>query len=75
MADKSNVTEGNVSGKYYVDQNCISCGVCEATAPDFFSMGEEFAYVTKQPQEKVEVQQCEDALTDCPVNAIGNDRE
>lgn len=36
MADKSKKVSDNVPGKYYVDENCIGCGLCTSTAPSVF---------------------------------------
>ena len=41
MANKADKVETNVSGKYYVDQQCIDCDLCRETAPAFFSRSEE----------------------------------
>ena len=75
MADKSNKFPDNVSGKYFVDDQCISCDACTTEAPDHFAMNdaEGHAYVKKQPQTPEEVEACERAKDGCPVEAIGND--
>ena len=74
MADKKSKFADNVSGKYYVDDKCISCDACVVEAPRFFSMNdnEGHAYVFLQPQTPEEVSECENALAACPVEAIGN---
>ncbi len=36
MADVNEVWEDNASGKWYVDKNCILCGVCVDVAGDNF---------------------------------------
>ncbi len=75
MADKTMKVEGNVDGAYYVDSDCIACGLCVNEAPDSFTMndGEEYALVYKQPENDAERQLCEDSLDQCPVEAIGKD--
>ncbi|MCE5245535.1 MAG: ferredoxin [Candidatus Polarisedimenticolia bacterium] len=77
MADRTNKQPENAPGKYYVDQNCSACQVCVSTAPDNFKMndGEEHALVFKQPANAAEVSACEDAMSGCPEEAIGNDGE
>lgn len=76
MPDKNNKTPNNVPGKYYVDNNCISCSQCGDIAPDYFAQLPSGEYhVTKQPTTPEEVTLCEQALAACPVNAIGNDGE
>ena len=74
MADKSAKFAENVSGKYYVDDQCISCDACVVEAPRFFIMNtnEGHAYVMLQPQTPDEITDCENALASCPVEAIGN---
>jgi ferredoxin len=74
MAKALNRTKDNVSGRYYVDDQCIACDACINEAPAFFKMNDEeaLAYVFKQPISKNEIEACENALAACPVDAIGN---
>ncbi|MFP4372499.1 MAG: ferredoxin, partial [Halanaerobium sp.] len=44
MANLENKLDENVEGKYYVDDQCISCSLCVSEAPDNFEM-DEYAYV------------------------------
>ena len=37
MANKADKWESNVTGKFYVDQQCIDCDLCRETAPAFFT--------------------------------------
>lgn len=75
MADKTSKTDGNAPGTWYVDTSCIGCSLCAGTAPDVFSMSDDgsAAYVAAQPAGSDAVAQAVQALSDCPVNAIGND--
>lgn len=75
MADPNDRVPENASGTYYVDSQCIDCDVCRDTAPDNFtrSDGSGYSYVYKQPATEEEQSLCEEALTACPVEAIGND--
>ncbi|MCK5882784.1 MAG: ferredoxin [Bacteriovoracaceae bacterium] len=75
MSNKLSKTLGSVNGPYYVDTNCIACGVCIVDAPGFIVMneGEGFAYFSKQPKSKTELMMCEEAIIACPVESIGND--
>lgn len=75
MADKNARYPDNASGKYFVDENCIDCDACRATAPDNFARNNDkgYSYVFKQPANAMEEQLCKDALEGCPVEAIGND--
>lgn len=72
MADKNAKHAQNVSGSFYVDTSCISCGLCVDMAPEFFQISDT-AYVVAQPQTDVEKAKCQETLDSCPVNAIGND--
>jgi ferredoxin len=75
MADPTDRVPENVSGTYYVDMQCIDCDVCRDTAPDNFtrSDGHGYSFVFKQPETEEEKELCEEALSACPVEAIGND--
>ncbi len=77
MADRTDRVKENVGGLYYVDSSCIDCDVCRDTAPDNFIRSDEHSYsfVFKQPETDEERAACEEALTCCPVEAIGNDGE
>ena len=72
MADKSDKVADNVDGTWYVDNNCISCGLCVSEAPEVFKLNDdEVAYVFKQaPADDAAAQT---AMDGCPVEAIGND--
>jgi ferredoxin len=75
MADPSDKYEDNAPGPFYVDTNCIDCDVCRDTAPSNFRRNDDgqYSYVYKQPATDEETRECEEALTSCPVEAIGND--
>lgn len=75
MADKTKKLEKNITGQYYVDSECIGCGMCHEVAPEYFMLDDAngTAYVGKQPADDSAKSQCEEALTSCPVEAIGND--
>ncbi len=75
MANKDAKVKENVPGKYYVDDQCIACGVCEGTAPENFKMNDDgsHAYVYKQPENETEEKACEDAKNSCPATSIGDD--
>jgi ferredoxin len=74
MADKKAKWDNNVPGKYYVDDQCIACDACVMSAPDFFEMDDRdgHAFVKKQPTSDSEIEECNDALEACPVEAIGS---
>ncbi len=77
MADKSDKWPENVSGKFYVDEQCIDCDLCRETAPDFFTRSDDggYSFVHKQPESQEDIDQCMEALEGCPVEAIGDDGE
>ena len=57
--------------RYTVNDNCISCGLCAATCPEVFSIGESgFAVaITEDVPEALETE-ANDAMEGCPVSAI-----
>lgn len=73
MADIANSYPQNVTGKFYVDNQCIDCDLCRETAPKNFTRWEEggYSYVYQQPQNPEEEKLCMEALEGCPVEAIG----
>lgn len=77
MADKSKKLAQNVSGAFYVDDQCIACDACVVEAPKFFEMNDEegYAYVKRQPKNESDLEDANNALAACPVDAIGNDGE
>jgi ferredoxin len=77
MADKSRKFPDNVPGKFYVDEDCIVCGACVDAAPNNFkeSADGDHDFVYKQPENETELQQCRDAMSECPVDCIGEDGE
>lgn len=75
MADIQNRYTENVTGKFYVDSECIDCDLCRETAPENFTRNEDggYSFVFKQPVTTAEEAQCKEAMEGCPVEAIGND--
>ena len=75
MSDKNDKVKENIAGPYYVDSACIDCDVCRDTAPENFKRSDEnsYSFVFKQPETEEEKKACEEALTCCPVEAIGKD--
>jgi len=75
MAKKENKVPENVSGKFYVDDQCIDCDLCRDTAPDFFDRSQEggYMYVQKQPSTEAEMEEMAEVVDICPVDAIGDD--
>ena len=57
--------------KYYVNENCIGCGLCVSTCPEYFTMADTGVAVAIDAE--VPVEYAEDAKTaahGCPVDAI-----
>lgn len=77
MAELKDRLPDNVSGKFFVDRQCIDCDVCRDTAPENFARNDEnaYSYVRKQPADQREFEKCIEALDACPVEAIGDDGE
>jgi ferredoxin len=75
MANKNARLKENVNGKYYVDDSCIACDACCVEAPRFFAMNDDdgHAFVKLQPKTPDELEEAENALAACPVEAIGSD--
>ncbi|MFH1844646.1 MAG: ferredoxin [bacterium] len=75
MADSTDKVSDNVEGSWYVDSNCIDCDLCRQSAPDNFARNEAegYTYVCKQPANEEEEANMQDAMDECPVEAIGDD--
>ena len=75
MADAANKYSQSADGAYYVDDQCIDCDLCRETAPANFKRHDDggHSYLYKQPENDEEIKLCEEALTGCPVEAIGRD--
>ena len=75
MADKTMKVEGNVDGKWYIDENCIACEACLEFAEGYIEMDEEigFCKVVKQPTDSEGEEAMVEAQESCPVEAIGDD--
>jgi len=84
VADSRDKFNDNVSGSvkigskeysFYVDRECIFCHVCSQAAPSNFKASDEgdHDFVYKQPENEEELEECYDAMEQCPVYAIGDD--
>ena len=84
MADKTDKFDDNVLGfsivagkkvSFYVDRECILCSVCSDAAPDNFRMSDDETHdiCYKQPENENELEQCYEAMENCPGEAIGDD--
>ena len=75
VANPTNKHKGNENRWFYVDTQCIDCDVCRETAPNNFDRMEDggYSYISKQPENEEEAEQCVEAIEACPVEAIGDD--
>jgi len=75
MANVSDKYSENVNGKFYVDNQCIDCDLCREISPDNFKRNDDggFSIVYKQPSSSKEEELCKEAMSSCPVEAIGSD--
>lgn len=74
MATFTSKVAESVTGKFYVDSQCIDCDLCRQTAPDNFDRSDNgYSFVKKQPVSPEEETLCQQALSECPVEAIGSD--
>ena len=75
MANKTARYPENLTGRFYVDDQCIDCDLCRQAAPNNFARNAEkgYSYVHKQPGTPEEEKQCTTAMQGCPVEAIGDD--
>jgi ferredoxin len=56
--------------KVWIEEGCIACGVCEATAPDVFEMGEDTVIVKKGVNFDEYEDEIKEAAENCPVEVI-----
>jgi len=74
VAEKTDRWPENAPGGWYVDRQCIDCDLCRTTAPaNFARSSERHSFVSLQPRNPAEVEQCRQAAAECPVEAIGSD--
>lgn len=69
----------SAKGKYYIDENtCVCSDNCAYLAPNNFTYnneGDYGYYVCKQPENAAEEALCQQAIRECPVEAIHDDGE
>jgi len=75
MAEVAEKWEDNIQGAWYVDKSCILCSLCVDLAPNNFKESEagDHDMVFKQPEGEEELAQSNEAMEQCPVEAIGSD--
>jgi hypothetical protein len=61
--------EENIEGQFFVDSNCVDCGLAESLI--LLTLERQGnAFVKKQPQNSVEELNAEQALVACPTGSI-----
>ena len=75
MAEKHKRLPENIPGKYYIDSECINCGLCVEIAPKHFKQDDDrnIQYVISQPSLPSEEFRMKEAIDSCPTEAIGDD--
>jgi len=74
MLNKPEKHPQSVLGRFYVTEDCLACENCQLVAPNNFRYGKNgLSYVCKQPTNPEEVKQCEQAVADCPLEAVRSD--
>lgn len=65
----------NVSGKFYVGDQCLDCDYCREVAPENFTRNNErgYSYVKKQPETQQELAYCREAIRGCCTETIFDD--
>lgn len=73
MATPSPRFPENAPGPFYITSDCIDCDMCRETAPGVFRRHDDigFSIVFRQPATEADRRLAEDALRDCPTEAIG----
>jgi len=63
---------GNVEGRYYTTEECDGCAYCASVSPENFDFNKEenTYFVSKQPATPEEEEYMQEAMEDCPVDAI-----
>lgn len=62
----------NVPGKYFTTERCDGCAYCASVAPENFDFekSSNTYFVARQPADQEEDEYLQEAMDDCPVDAI-----
>ena len=73
MLEQSTKLPNNVEGEYFVSDGCDGCAYCGMIAPENFDFDKptNTYFVARQPQTASEADLVQEAMEDCPVDAIG----
>lgn len=57
--------------RFYVNENCIGCGLCTTTCPEVFTMGDDGAAEAQRTDVAPELEKlCTECMENCPAEAI-----
>jgi ferredoxin len=72
MAEQSTKLPNNVPGEFYVTEECDGCAYCGMVAPENFDFDKpsNTYFVSRQPASDGERELVNEAMEDCPVDAI-----
>lgn len=57
--------------KYFINDNCIGCGMCASICPEVFEMTDEgVAKASELAVDTIQEASAQDAMDGCPVGAI-----
>lgn len=70
--DQRERKEKNAPGRYYITDECDGCAYCASVAPENFDYDKDSNsyYVCKQPADAGEAELVQEAMEDCPIDAI-----
>ena len=69
---KKFIYNDNIPGQFYVHDSCIACDTCTQVCPSCFKLTDDFdhAIIFNQPVTKKDLEECNEAISACPVGAI-----
>ncbi len=67
----------NLRGRFYVDESCVYCGLCDAIVPTVFQYFKEggWAVFFHQPKSEAELAAADECVDACPTESIGRGGE
>jgi ferredoxin len=76
-SDDGKKLPNNVEGEFYVTEECDGCAYCASVAPDNFDFDKasNTYYISRQPGTAEEREFVQEAMEDCPVDAIRKEKQ